>query len=183
MLTWTNRFEGMIIGRGKKLASEGAVGLHRASPGWEAMVVGTELYTVRVQLAGGQVTRLACNCPYAEHGKNCKHMAAVFLVLEKRAPEILTDDDAALAGRLGTLSSADEEDALQLAIDLNSTRCTALLLNHRAGEGAPRYAPEEFTLDDLPQDALRGEARDLQGDNDPMQLLFPGSGHRASGRL
>ena len=101
MLTWADHFEGYIISRGKKMAADGAVvGLHHSAQAWQAMVVGTELYTVRVQIARGQVTGFHCSCPYAEDGDLCKHMAAVFFTLESRSPDILRDDDAALALRL-----------------------------------------------------------------------------------
>ncbi|MBR6028179.1 MAG: SWIM zinc finger family protein [Clostridia bacterium] len=176
MLNWAENFEGRILGRGRRVADEGSVAWLRHSPaGWEAMVVGTELYSVRVRLMRGRAAGMECSCPYAGDGKHCKHMAAVFFAMEEQWPEVLKDDDAALAPRLSFLSSDELEDALQLAIDANSTRCTALLLNHRSGEDQPRYVIDEFSLDDLPEDALTGVREDVQGDNDPMKLLFPGS--------
>ena len=174
MLTWTDHFEGWIIGRGQQVVTDGSVvGLCRAMRGWEATVVGTELYTAWVQIDRGRVTGLRCSCPYAQDGKNCKHMAAVFLTLEKRYPAVLRDDDRALTQQLESLSTDEAESTLQFAIDVNSTRCTALLLNHRRPAGQPVFSLDEFTLDDLPEDALQPAARETQGDNDPMKLLFP----------
>ena len=174
MLRWTDRFDGKIIGRGKALAAEGTVvGLHRSLPGWRAMVVGTELYGVSVQIEKGVIAGTACSCPYALGGKNCKHMAAVFFILEQRFPDILKDDDAALTARLNGFSPDETEDALQFAIECGSTRCVAVLLNRRSGADQPKFSPDEFTLDDIPEDALPGANADAQGDNDPMKLLFP----------
>ena len=62
-------------------------------------------------------------------------------LLEAKGQEVLKDDDPALSKRLEALSSDEAETQLQLAIDVNSTRCTALLLNHRAGEGQPHFVP------------------------------------------
>lgn len=174
MLKWTDRFDGPIIGRGRTLVKEGAVvGLHRSLPGWRAMVVGTELYSVSVQIEKGQAAGTGCTCPYAAHGENCKHMAAVFFILEGHFPDIIRDDDAALTARLNELSPDEVEDALQFAIECGSTRCIAILLNRRSTADQPKFSPDEFTLDDIPEDALPGTKADVQGDNDPMKLLFP----------
>ena len=174
MLKWTDRFNDTILGRGRLLAKNGAVvGLHRSPPDWRAMVVGTELYSVSVRIEKGQAVGTACSCPYAAHGENCKHMAAVFYILGKRFPDIVTDDDAALTARLNTLSPDETEDALQFAIECGSTRCVVILLNRRSADGQLKFSPDEFTLDDIPEDMLPGAKADAQGDNDPMKLLFP----------
>ena len=174
MLRWQTMFSPIIEDRGRECAANGAVlDLHRAGTAWEAMVVGTELYRVRIELARGQVNAMSCSCPHANKGARCKHMAAVFAAFEKRARDVLRDDDAALSKRLLALSSDEIDECLQLAIDVNSTRCTAVLLNHKSDGDAPQYLVDEFTLDDLPADALDRRLNDTQGDNDPMKLLFP----------
>ena len=173
-MIWHVGFDGPILGRGKSCFKDGAVvGLHRGPMVWEALVVGTKLYRVGAGMERGKVTSLHCNCPYAKEGKRCKHMAALFYALEARGLDVLNDDDSALSGRLETLSSDEAETLLQLAIDANSTRCTALLLNHKAAGDAPVFSLDVFTLDDLPADALAGTAQDKQGDNGAMKLLFP----------
>lgn len=172
MLNWSALFVPVIIGRGKKCFGDGAVvGLHRSRSAWEAMVVGTELYHAGIGVSRGCVESLACNCPYARKGDCCKHMAALFFALEKLGKDVMNDEDEALSMRLDALSSDEIEDLLQLAIDMNSTRCTALLLNRKARDGIPRFALEEFTLDDLPEDALTGRTPETQGDNPTMKLL------------
>ena len=173
-MIWHVGFEGPILGRGKTCFKDGAVvGLHRGTLEWQALVVGTKLYRVGVGMERGRVTSLRCNCPYAKDGQRCKHMAAVFCALEARGRDVLNDDDSALSKRLDMLSSDEVETLLQLAIDTNSTRCTALLLNHKAAGDAPAFSLDEFTLDDLPADALAGREQDKQGDNGAMKLLFP----------
>ena len=173
-MIWHTGFEGPILGRGKSCFRDGAVvGLRRGALEWQALVVGTKLYRVGAGMERGQVTSLRCNCPYAKEGKRCKHMAALFYALEARGQAVLNDDDSALSRKLDALSSDEAETLLQLAIDANSTRCTALLLNHKAAGDAPEFSLDEFTLDDLPADALAGRTQDKQGDNDAMKLLFP----------
>ena len=173
-MIWYTGFEGPILGRGKSCFKDGAVvGLHRGTLEWQALVVGTKLYRVGAGMERGRVTSLRCNCPYAKEGKRCKHMAALFYALEAKGTDILNDDDSALSGRLDRLFADEVETLLQLAIDVNSTRCTALLLNHKAAGDAPAFSLDEFTLDDLPADALAGRTEDRQGDNGAMKLLFP----------
>ena len=173
-MIWYTGFEGPILGRGKSCFKDGAVvGLHRGTLEWQALVVGTKLYRVGVGMERGQVTSLRCNCPYAKEGKRCKHMAALFYALEARGQEVLNDNDSALSRKLDALSSDEAETLLQLAIDVNSTRCTALLLNHKAAGDTPTFSLDEFTLDDLPSDALAGRTQDIQGDSGAMKLLFP----------
>lgn len=173
-MIWYVGFDGPILGRGKSCFKDGAVvGLHRGLTVWVALVVDTKLYRVGVGIERGNVTSLRCNCPYAKEGHRCKHMAALFYALEAKGQEVLKDDDPALSERLEALSSDEAETLLQLAIDVNSTRCTALLLNHRAAGDAPEFSLDEFTLDDLPADALAGRMQDKQGDNGAMKLLFP----------
>ena len=173
-MIWHTGFEGAILGRGKTCFKDGAVvGLHRGPLAWQALVVGTELYRVSAGIERGRVAALHCSCPHAQKGNRCKHMAALFYQLEAQGREVLQDDDAALDRRLAQLSTDELEELLQLAIDAGSTRCTALLLNRKNAGGTMEFSPEEFTLDDLPEDALAGRGEDVQGDNGAIKLLFP----------
>ena len=47
-----------------------------------ATVSGTELYEVEIFLDHDEVYDMDCDCPYAEDGNYCKHMAAVLYELE-----------------------------------------------------------------------------------------------------
>ena len=51
----------------------------------EATVYGTEEYKVEIIKDNEEIRDLSCNCPYADGGNNCKHMAAVLFYLEDKA--------------------------------------------------------------------------------------------------
>jgi len=58
------------------------------SPGeYEAIVEGTEDYTVQLTLKNGIVTEHVCDCPY-DMGQVCKHVAAVFFYLQQDEMEL-----------------------------------------------------------------------------------------------
>ena len=172
MLKWQELFPPHILHRGEDCFQNSAVwGLGRGAAGWEAVVVGTELYPVEIVIDRGEITRAECACPFAEKGKRCKHMAAVLYSMEERWPEVLADRDDALSEKLPDYSSDETDTALKLAIDVLSMRCTALLLNRSNGED--RFSPDEFTLDDLPAEYGQQEEQERQGRNDPLRFLYP----------
>ena len=174
MLNWKSEFDAKILKRGGECFREGSVvGLHREKDVWKAFSVGTDIYRTRVGVSADGLHSASCNCPYAKENERCKHMAALLFALEEQGLGVMADDDAALSERAEDLSRETVEDLLQLAIAVNSPRCTAVLLNCKLAQGAPVYSPDEFTLDDLPKDLKTEEIPDVQGKNDPMSLLFP----------
>ena len=88
MLTIQNfrtSFRQVILKRGLDYVRQGRVhDLTRTPDGTvSATVSGSHDYPVRMQLSpNGTVTKASCGCPYADIGY-CKHLAAVFLILEK----------------------------------------------------------------------------------------------------
>lgn len=50
----------------------------------QAKVEGSEEYCVEIQLAKGMPVDMFCDCPYADDGENCKHMAAVLFAVEAK---------------------------------------------------------------------------------------------------
>lgn len=46
---------------------------------WKATVIGSEVYTVNISLAGEKITSWHCNCPY--DGNLCKHVVATLLTI------------------------------------------------------------------------------------------------------
>lgn len=54
---------------------------------YEAIVEGSENYTVQLSLENGVVTDYVCNCPY-DYGPVCKHIAAVLFYLQQDELEI-----------------------------------------------------------------------------------------------
>ena len=49
---------------------------------YRAVVQGTEGYRVEIELDNNVPVSMECDCPYAEDGNNCKHMAAVLYAVE-----------------------------------------------------------------------------------------------------
>ena len=75
---WTSLFQRHILERGFAYFCDEAVeNLKITDKTVSAMVEGTEDYEVEIDLDHGMVENMSCTCPYAEDGKNCKHMAAV----------------------------------------------------------------------------------------------------------
>ena len=82
-MNWKQYFEPHILERGRTYWEEGAVTqLDYDDDVIDATVEGTEEYEVSIDLDGGQVVDMSCTCPYAEDGKNCKHMAAALFAWE-----------------------------------------------------------------------------------------------------
>jgi len=174
MMNWRAGFAGPILQRGRDCLKKHAVwGLTRGPATWEAVVVGTEMYPVEISLNRDGVAAARCACPYARKGQRCKHMAAVLYCMEQLWPEVAEDRDEKLAGKIDGYSSDEVDLALKFAIDIGSMRCTALLLNRSKGE--ERYSPDDFTLDDLPEEYGRNDKQERQGDNEPLLFLFPGA--------
>ena len=67
---------------------------------------------------------------------------------------------------------------MRLDFVLAAGECASCELSFLAYGDAPAFSLDEFTLDDLPTDALAGKAQDKQGDNDAMKLLFPEGNER-----
>lgn len=77
-MNWKHLFESHILERGYDYYCENAVeNLNISADIVSADVIGTEDYEVEISLENGEITELYCSCPYADSGRNCKHMAAV----------------------------------------------------------------------------------------------------------
>lgn len=83
-MEWYNLFKSHILDRGAVYHQDGYVSVfNMTEQGIEAEVEGTENYHVNIELDGETVINMSCDCPYAEDGKNCKHMAAVLFRFEE----------------------------------------------------------------------------------------------------
>ncbi|NBI10863.1 hypothetical protein D1641_12690 [Colidextribacter sp. OB.20] len=126
MGSWKNWFQPHILERGRTYFDEGRVSdLERTEDSYTATVEGTEEYEVEILLDGDSIEDMICDCPYAEDGNACKHMAAVLFAVaaaepsKKKAPakkECLTPaslvekiPDSQLRPLLTELVSADEK--------------------------------------------------------------------------
>lgn len=80
MIDWADQFTDVILKRGydyfykKKIKK-----LYQEPYGIAAVVEGSDDYHVTIDLKDKQVTGMYCDCPYANKGHHCKHMAAVLL--------------------------------------------------------------------------------------------------------
>ena len=139
---------------------------------YEGLVSGSgeNIYQVAIDLEHPRSSQ--CSCPYAADRQTvCKHMVAMLYCMEQLWPEITEDRDDKLTKKISDYSSDEVDLALKFAIDIHSMRCTALLLNRSKGE--ERYSPDEFTLDDLPEEYGQYEKQEKQGNNDALLFLYP----------
>lgn len=84
MNDWKKLFTKTILERGMGYYQNGAVEIKSADDRLiEAEVEGSETYNVSIWLEDGAVDDMSCDCPYADDGNNCKHMAAVLFAAEK----------------------------------------------------------------------------------------------------
>ena len=87
MKSWKDWFQPHILERGRAYFDEGRVSeLERTEDGYTAIVEGTEEYEVEILLEGDSVEDMLCDCPYAEDGTACKHMAAVLFAVSAAEP-------------------------------------------------------------------------------------------------
>jgi len=127
----------------------------------EATVEGTEPYRVEIVLYRGKVQDMFCDCPYADAGNNCKHMAAVLFAVE--------DEEADIYSPIQTICHAEEdtedvdESALEQAVsDLSPDRLRRIIL-----KAAKKHADvrDEILLSgqkSVTPDVKRRWARDLK---------------------
>ena len=89
-MDWMNLFEPHILNRGMVYCEDGCVSdLQTIENTVTAEVEGSEYYQVSIELDGGEIMDMFCDCPYAAKGYNCKHMAAVLFKYE----EYLADEN------------------------------------------------------------------------------------------
>ncbi|MBO1307738.1 hypothetical protein JZO70_16305 [Enterococcus sp. 669A] len=83
MINWQHLFRSHILERGASYHFEDLVEDMIVKDGKIAAVVcGSEDYQVIIELRSNQVISMHCDCPYAESGNHCKHMAAVMFAYE-----------------------------------------------------------------------------------------------------
>lgn len=89
-MEWYNLFKSHILDRGAQYHQDGYVSsFNMTEQGITAVVEGTKKYHVDIELDGENVIDMICDCPYAEDGHNCKHMAAVLFRFEE---ELYSED-------------------------------------------------------------------------------------------
>ena len=80
---WKHKFTKTILNRGRDYYEEGNVyDLDYDEQSVTAVVCGSDDYEVEIHFAGAEIVAMGCDCPYAEEGNDCKHMAAVLFAWE-----------------------------------------------------------------------------------------------------
>lgn len=103
MKNWQEYFLPRILERGWNYYKDGAVQSLTTTPtGYRATVSGTEDYEVEIELNGDEIAEMYCDCPYADDGNYCKHMAAVLYAVEEEDVEVF------VSGNRGKSAQADK---------------------------------------------------------------------------
>ncbi|BCK42759.1 hypothetical protein DAT299_03230 [Streptococcus suis] len=77
-------FKPHIVDRGYSLFLDDAVqGLQEVGEGYYALVSGSQVYQVDIDLEHGQLVGMWCECPHAQEMNHCKHMAAVLFAISE----------------------------------------------------------------------------------------------------
>lgn len=107
-MNWYKMFQPHILDRGIEYYEGGAVTeFEISSDGHEinAIVEGAEDYNVEIHVRGDVVESMECDCPYAESGNKCKHMASVLFAYEEYLSENDCEEDEEEYGSRTVLSS------------------------------------------------------------------------------
>ncbi len=103
---------------------------------YEAVVEGTENYTVQLKIENNVVTEHSCDCPY-DRGPVCKHVAAVIFALQEDKLA-LTEEQA--AGKEKTSSTSPKRESMAAQIDDLLSKATREELEQLIKEEAKRDA-------------------------------------------
>ena len=97
-MEWKYRFEHHILDRAFDYYLEGRVRALEASDHQvRAFVEGSETYEVTIELEAGEPSYMSCDCPYAQEGRLCKHMAAVLFHVEVQGMDAEAEEDSPFA--------------------------------------------------------------------------------------
>ena len=129
---WKKYFQPHILERGREYYQEDRVAeLSDRDNDITACVGGSELYGVEIKYSGKNIEYMSCDCPYAEGGENCKHMAAVLLAWEAR--EISERPTAEELEKAINAFSKDELRRLLLSVALADERVATILCPPKEG--------------------------------------------------
>ena len=93
MKNWKNLFYKRILERGEDYYEEGWVSeVTKTASGYHALVEGSDMYEVEIDMTDGEIDYMSCDCPFADGGNYCKHMAAVLYYLEAEEEEDAQDN-------------------------------------------------------------------------------------------
>lgn len=103
-MEWKGLFKSHILERGFGYYIEGSVvDIDISENNIRAQVSGSDLYDVEIEMENDEIIDMHCNCPYANDGKKCKHMAAVLFEYEE-----LDDNNESSKSIEDMVNNADE---------------------------------------------------------------------------
>jgi len=117
-MNWKSLFTSRFLKRGYDYYCMDAVeNLDISEDLIRADVSGTEDYEVEISLENGEITDMYCSCPYAEDGRNCKHMAAVLYEWEDARQEYEQDENALFIQAHTTEAFRKKQEAIQALVE------------------------------------------------------------------
>ena len=138
-MEWETYFQKRILDRGYDYYFDDRVeDLRINSNRVKAVVNGTDYYHVEIKLKGNQIIGMSCDCPYAQDGHNCKHMAAVLYEWQLSATHPKIDSSQ-------LVEDASEEDVRSFLIQV-------LEDNPDLVENFKYYTQNEISLDTMIDD-------------------------------
>lgn len=120
---WEYLFKTHILARGWDYYENGAVSsLEKTEIGYKATVEGSYDYEVEVEIYDNEVVDMFCDCPYAEDGNYCKHMAAVLYEIEEKSAQMTSEvreNPADIKTELeNVIKNIDESEVRKLLLEL-----------------------------------------------------------------
>ena len=89
MTNWKNLFYKRILERGEDYYEEGFVSnVTKTDSGYRALVEGSDMYEVEIEMMDSRIYDMSCDCPFADGGNYCKHMAAVLYYLDSEEGDV-----------------------------------------------------------------------------------------------
>lgn len=147
---WKDLFTQVILDRGLDYYEKDCIkDLTRTSMGYEARVQGTDLYDVEIVMQDRDVVSMDCDCPYADKGNNCKHMAAVLYAIEE-----LSDLRDEVTGNL-----SDQMNLFEILNKLSKEELQNVILKFASDKAMKNYIFLRFAkhIDHKYIEALKGQ--------------------------
>lgn len=167
-MEWHSLFKQHILERGAEYNQNGYVSAFGITEqGIEAEIEGTKKYHVNIELDGERITNMSCDCPHAESGNNCKHMAAVLFRFEEYLyGEDVTKEEIVENKELSLKEIYDRkrEEAVELVNKIPEEKVREMLVRHVLHDNSlkNRLELEYSTLMDAKQMlALKNEIKDI----------------------
>jgi len=138
-MEWETYFQKQILDRGYDYFLGDCVKDLRIMPNRiNAVVYGINPYYVEIKLNGNQIIGMSCDCPYAQNGHNCEHMAAVLYNWQQNMTYPVIDN-------LQLVKDASEEDVRSFLVHLLDD-------NPNLIESFKQYTQNELSLTTMTDD-------------------------------